>query len=438
MMNDMITGLIWIKDVNSYESITGTKSTVCALRILSHEKNFLKDYDENVSVNYYNEIGKYKDVIIKVEKNTDMTMKLYNANIPTSCSVAVRKYSNPTQVLTTFNQGSTGDIANTFNTSDEDKIILRYYNGANSPITYDKAQLELGTSATTWKKYDESVSYIYAIDENGNIIKLNSLPNGTKDVVSVVKGEWYKNISSDLILQGSTDWNNYYALTNVDVVRSRALENVIFTANNQASIRDMTYITNAVDNVDNIGKYYLSGSHLYIVVEKGLHPLSWYQDSLNWSATLNYQLATPITYKNGENGFLIEGTLFAYKNGTIIVEPYHKKELTYNTASGGLVFDNPITSIEKIKKIVNGSYQEITFTPTIASTGLSATIAELVDGDVVTVYALYRPEESTVPTTSYKVSLNRSSQIDSNTIIGQKNSEAIVDLKDILDILLRM
>ncbi|PAB61314.1 hypothetical protein [Anaeromicrobium sediminis] len=142
-----------------------------------------------------------------------------------------------------------------------------------------------------------------------------------------------------------------------------------------------------------------------------------------------------VTYQLAEVKMLpckVSGSLpMNFGKGTTVERiPYHKDEHTYDGSKGGLVFENPISKIDKIEKLLDGKIVEIPFTPTISDDGLSATIMELQDNDVVEVYAPIRPEEDAGAEISYIVDMNSKSTLLNAVAMTQKNERKISSLED--------
>lgn len=279
-------------------------------------------------------------------------------------------------------------------------------------------------------EYDESIKYINSDEE------LRSLPNGTKDEVNVSTGEKTKR-NEEENLQSSNITSLVTGYTNVDCVEFDIgnLENHFIYDN---SVQNKTYIggwdeviysASALDNLDNEWKSYgiSSGGKIWFVV-----PKNQYTDvadaRVNFpSQSLIYQLAVeqiiPID---------VYGSLIAYRNGTIFLEPYHRKSHLYGT---GLVFTTPLSSIDKVVDI-NGDEVDLADV-TLASNGLSATITGATSTDTYTVYGSIRSEESALPS---EVTMTYPMNLDS-VVFGavgaiQSQSVRIMTIEDTLHMLI--
>lgn len=143
-------------------------------------------------------------------------------------------------------------------------------------------------------------------------------------------------------------------------------------------------------------------------------------DATSLTYQLQQELVTPID---------VDGELQCFENGSIHIEPYIKKEFTYND---GITFTYPVSQIDKIKMNVNGELKEITNTVTLAQDGLSATVANITNGTVLTVYAPIKPEYSTIPTTVIQYPTNTKSVIYGTHALANKNAVILDDHESML------
>jgi hypothetical protein len=257
-----------------------------------------------------------------------------------------------------------------------------------------KLQLERGSIATPYEPHIESTAYVVAKDEEGNIAELRSLPNGTKDEVSLSEKKSIKRtnsfvLNSEYIAAYST------AKTNVDLV---VLQLPSDSANiNLGASGGKIYIPNiplggsthsVVDDVAFIGMwagYASEARRICIVVPKGKY--TGIEDAkakfLNdYSITeLTYQLATPI-----EIPIQTSGSLVSYPSGTVYIEPYVADAGIYTDKMEVLYSDLPIKALEKISKVDFATGLEIELDITaalIAEDKLSFTHPNLTSGDIV-------------------------------------------------------
>ncbi|MBO8161340.1 MAG: hypothetical protein H0Z24_06850 [Thermosipho sp. (in: Bacteria)] len=320
---------------------------------------------------------------------------------------------------------STGDSTSASFITDSNAAYFRYcvrFNPAQS-ITLDELQnielqVEYGTTATSYEPYKESIRYITLPD---GVDSLDSLPNGTKDEVTD-DGKLIKR-TKKTTMQG-TDVTNFdtTTLTNYDIVRIPVYENMsqewgnnVILQTTDGRVINKYRPSSTWEDVINAWTYYYYNNEFRILV-----PANYFADlaavqSYFDEATLIYQLATPEEYQ-------LEGftPLNSFEKGTVYVEPYYKKEHTYNSTNGGLQFDEALKEIEKVVD-KNGNEVDLS-NVTLASDGLSATITGASDNDVYIVYGY--PQEGVIPETKHKVPLNTSATIkDNNAMINQLSKE---------------
>lgn len=348
----------------------GTKSTVCAIRLKSIGKNLFDGELESGSFN-----------ITTGAKETNATVyrsKIYT-RIPnqqlkliTNSTGNVRRFYY--DVNKNFISTELGAATETITPPSNAYYIMVHSDGfdLNSDI-----MVTTDTTATTFEKYTLSTSYIYAEDENGNVIEKHSLPNGVKDEVS--GGKLYKRTKKYTLQSGDitalTTTN-----TNVDYVTiSKPIDyisyNVQSTINNAIWDKGYTHASNFLgDSTDAVNTWTAQGSstNFLIGVPKGTYAdLASAQSDLA-GASYTYQLATPIVYENGEGGFSITGSLESYDGDTtIMVDPYLKK--SYTTYSGTITLDYPIESINKLLILQDGIFVDIP--GTLSSDGKTITVS---------------------------------------------------------------
>ena len=248
----------------------------------------------------------------------------------------------------------------------------------------DTAQIEENTTSTTYESYQISTSY-YQLPLNK---ELKSLPSGVKDNINI-NNVLTQNISDSVAITSGTAVNT----TNYPLAKN--------------------------------------GGQFRIALDSGGEQIGTIgTDTANGNGQLTYELNTPLIF-NLET----ITPLIAYQNGSILIEPFYRQSLKYNSTTGnGLDFNVALLSIEKIEGEDGLEVNESNIT--LASNGLSATITGAVDNEGYTVYGLIRPELSTIPETTFTMTANRAAQIDNNTVGINQNSKAIIDLQDKVDILL--
>lgn len=415
-----------------YQWHNGTKSTVCAYRIKTRNENI---FDEKWKIGAYISVSDGKTVTedidsaytnyFKVKSNTDYictienTVKyilFYDINKNYISYEYANKYTNHLEFTTPTNC-----------------YYIRFTSTDINTEVY-KLMIVEGTQAPTeYEEYKESVSYIYATDENGNVIKLNSLPNGTKDEISITEGKltkntWEKVLQSADVVELDTTTYTSFDVVKIDKPSDSYMDGLSGQSAEGTGILEgyNEWIGSFSDSVDLIGyiAFRFAAATIWYIVEKGTYPdLASAQADLA-GTTLIYQLAEPKIYDID-----VDGTLEVFENGTIEISPYFKKEVIYDSANGGIVFDNPVSSIEKVW---DGSAYIDLDNVTLAEDGLTATISDASDGDIFTVYAPYRTEISTVPTTVINYDTNLFGQVKSNTAgITTLSNQHEFDTRDI-------
>ncbi|MEG6613771.1 hypothetical protein V6C42_13025 [Pseudoclostridium thermosuccinogenes] len=393
-------------------SVVSTES----VRAKAEGKNYLKDYDKNVSVNAYSLPGNLFDVPYVVPQNTDMTFKAYNCNIPNNTSIAI-KSEDKSATLAAVSVG-TGDKVITFNTGNNKIIWLRFYCGVNSPITYQYAQLENGTTATEWEEYKNGGEAY--IDKVGG-----SLPNGVFDEKSVISGEGTQR-TGKYVLQASDITNVGDGTINQYVMIKKPADFIGY------GNVDINYGAFQLGNINNSSDWNWDSATSTNTVGAGYNenyfyytpPLGTYTDLAAAQAALAgksliYQLATPIPHEG------IAQPLTAFPGGHIIIEPVVRVTKPYNS---GITVDRPIQAIESITKIEDGVRTPIDISKaTVASDKLSLTITGASNNEIYEIIYQYPPELTTLPTIRYSYSMNTAAAIAENTKGVAANSKAIND-----------
>jgi hypothetical protein len=128
--------------------------------------------------------------------------------------------------------------------------------------------------------------------------------------------------------------------------------------------------------------------------------------------TLTYQLATPVTTR------LLPGSLKAYQNGTLIVEPavYDVGRYSTNIAIANTAI--PIKALDFVNKINvdTGSFTAVPLANvTVAGDGLSFTVTGAASGDFYDYAYMYDQSLSTIPSVSYSYTNNLKAQVNGNT-----------------------
>lgn len=335
-----------------YTYVTGTKSTVSAMRIKSVGKNLF-------DVGVFPDWKPYDYYIKPLKLKPNTTYRISSHNIGTKITgspVVVMNspiYTNATiRYITVL---TTGDTQNrTFNSGVDNWYIGVYLSGSNKKGLFEsvfsnyKVQLEKGDTATEYEPYKESTAYIIAKKDN-KIVNLRSLPNGTKDEIRVSEKKAIIKIG-----------------TKTDVVSGTVI--------------------NYTDMAD--------GGQFVAYYEDGTQQVGIKGDTLTAIATtLTYQLAEPII-----TPIQVSGNLITYPSGTIYIEPVVADAGIYGANGIGVLHQElPINYIEKISKIdfETGLETELdTSQAIISEDGTYFTHPELVEGDIV-FFEYYYPSDMT-------------------------------------------
>jgi hypothetical protein len=221
----------------------------------------------------------------------------------------------------------------------------------------EKLQIEEGSTATAYEPY-QSTELIYTLPQ-----KLYRLPNGvvdTVDEINNVKQVTYQ--TKEYVLQSgdisglyTTNANNDYCTFSYANMTGI---NAVADGTGFRIITDKTSPRNnaTFDSSTTVWMHYQNPTNGVITFPKGTYAsLSAAQTALAGTKII-YQLAVPVTYKNGENGFSVTGNIEAYPNGTIYQEPVTIKEscnakiyTTYNLSDKAVTMQNSaeISAINK-------------------------------------------------------------------------------------------
>lgn len=213
-----------------------------------------------------------------------------------------------------------------------------------------KLQLELGSIATPYEPYTESSAYTPAGEP------LRSLPNGTKDEVSITEGKYTKKVSDTVSVSGtifaSLDTTTY---VNVDVVKTTAFSSAAAGTTSKDGMTRL-YDTNGIeltevaqtdiDNTASIGKYYWhTDKTLWLIVAKGTYADITTARTALGTMTLTYQLTEEVEseiqvrfFDNGQHGTALR--TFG-RNTTVIKDTVVWKE--EKPVEGVVTFDVDVT-----------------------------------------------------------------------------------------------
>lgn len=406
-----------------------TKSTVSALRMLSHGKNHNNEQYENGRYNV--NTGDEDNATNGIRGKDDIKVKpstSYSINSNQGLN-AIFVYLDKNKNVISYSNLSNQDTSTTPSSTDS----IRWYIPLSENLTtFEGVEIIIseGNTIPSYEKYSHSTSYVYAEDENGNIVDLHSLPNGVKDEVSV--GKLYKRVSADYAIQSGDIISLQTSPTNFDYVQILKPDDYI-GYNNTNTISGNATLSVALgdkayaDDASLIGYFAVSGSTSFgYCVAKGTYSnLAEAQADLA-GTTLNYQLAQP-TEQN-----LITTPLIGYPKGTIVVEPVVKGAAMYND---GITIENtnlPIEYIESVSRIQNGVKTSVAFTK-IDQYSFTAQGAS--NGEIYEYIYKYPSELTTIPTISYSVPINLQGQVNGNVKITEMNNQLIGEIQNKLEVL---
>ena len=303
----------------------------------------------------------FKTVANKFKPNTQYTMQFYakwaSGNTTnggrlifmyTDGTATVMSVSGATWTKHTFTS-TVGKTIATITTDYGATVNTNYFD-------YDTMQLEENTVATTVVPYQSS-EVITTLPR-----QLHCLPNkvaDTQEEVNKVAQVTYRNM--EYTLQASDVKSMYTSYTNLDYARISKPASGIGYGN---TLTKWLLINNypefdssaGMDLASNTNQFTLMyhSTDIFVGFTKGT-TLEQAQTLLAGTKII-YQLAQPIVYKNGENGFSQVGNLEVYKGGTIYIEPVTPKEcsnpktyITYNLSKQAVVMGNSgeLTEIQK-------------------------------------------------------------------------------------------
>lgn len=254
-----------------------------------------------------------------------------------------------------------------------------------------------------------SEAYVIVKDSEGKIVLLRSLPNGTKDKISVgADGNWYKTLrNNQIILNGGENWVDLNtASTNTYRMR---IDNALLDALAKTKDSGIGYSTDGnyefVDDsaLDSRNVFILGEPRrLYLRIEKtkvdamtGADITAKFKTYLNqYPITLNYQLSEPIVTPTD-----VIGKLIAYPNGTVVAEPSIHGFMTEAKKTVTTV-EVPIKQVVKVIRydISNTGMlieTDVTADVTIGDSNTSLTIANFVQGKMYFYDCDYPSELST-------------------------------------------
>ena len=280
------------------------------------------------------------------------------------------------------------------------KMFANYFDGTKSTISAFRIR------SVSEDESQESVVYVLAKDDEGNIEELRSLPNGVKDEIRVSEGKLIKRVSDWITLDGNERWivgtsiNGWETLG--ETVPFYSYDSSIGTTNKQrnGSVYSPDFscykageAALIVTRGDREG--FSIGYTDYVAIRIAKSKLTGYSDELSsdekialfkqWLSQnpirLIYQLAVPVVTKVD-----VVGELVAYPHGTIWAEPCIWGFMTEQKK----VVTTPDLPIQEVRKVIrydiseNGKLIEtdVTADVTVGDNNTSLTIANFERGKV--------------------------------------------------------
>ncbi|MDF2596462.1 MAG: hypothetical protein K0R69_2803 [Clostridia bacterium] len=242
--------------------------------------------------------------------------------------------------------------------------------GSSGTIYYDfnTFQIEEGEVATAYEPYHSSE--LTTTLPTG--MQLHRLPNGVYDTIEEVNGArtLFKN-TKEYTLQASDITDYGTGLTNCDIISIRVkADDAKYGSTTSYAIDNNWMIvhgfiggnSNLVNSEGYTYRVYMTASGLYygLIVPKGTYSSLAQAQTALVGTKIVYELAKPLIYTNGINGFFQEGNLEVYEDGVIYQESsvnskeYNnaKLHITYNLSDKAIEMSNndEITTIHKIIK----------------------------------------------------------------------------------------
>lgn len=288
----------------------------------------------------------------------------------------------------------------------------------------------------------ESTLYILGRDEEGNILELRSLPDGTKDEFNITEGKATIR-TKEVVFNGSENWDYIAAYSGENTICFSLIIPDMRTSLGKNLICDKFIPSGAITDIELIyggirgsqGAAFIRIARSKLTTQDVAGFKAWLQAN---PVTLIYQLAEPI-----EIPIEVFGNLQSYENGTVYIDTIIPKVSFYDSANG-IQVTVPIKVIDTLYKV---DKETGVLTPldisqaVIAEDGLSFTHPELADGDLVDWD--YVPNlESTNPCISMKLPTNLKASVTS-TLEGVQelsnktknlNTRVIANRRDIYDL----
>lgn len=263
-----------------------------------------------------------------LKPNTKYKLSVQNIEGKTACRVRVFNWNGATEVTHVHQNSKTS----TFTTpSDVKKLSLLLYTSYNLNETigataiFKGVQIELGEYSSPYElpKIDKKQ---ISLNE-----PLRGLPNGVKDSIEKINGEWkIVRRCGEIILNGSEDWSK------VDYNHNDLCTRIDLTIPTNSDRSDLVCNNIPVCADDNIEKenFYIAGhnhkNRFVIILPNSKLSSATIEGAKEWlsknNATVIYLLPTPIIED------ISPVTLQAWKNGTISIDEVLPVESTHTVA----------------------------------------------------------------------------------------------------------
>ncbi len=411
-----------------FHFINGTKSTVLAYRIKSINKNAFDGELENGSINTSNGSDTLNG------ETTYARSKNYIPVLPATDYTISNDKSYTNHIIYYYDSnknyiGYTSGVSSTFTTLSNTKYIkFRVYdsNGIDLNVKY---QVEKGSSATNHLEHQSDESYFYVEDENGNIIKKNSLPNGVEDEISD-DGKLVKRVSNEITLDGSLAWEFHADDVGFKKVKVPILDTSYLLANGicikDSGVPLIVVTSSGFTWQPDIVEIGAANNYVYIAISDT--DSGWAEDYIPTQAdiqayfnahpyTLIYQLAEEKVYDipNFKD-------LYCYgPHTTIVIEPAIEFEQIADS-NGQIIIPNsnlPINFIESVQEKIVDS-ESISYIDVSYSQVNTTTIGGLIYGKKYKVVYHYPWELTTIPTMTYRYPINMAATLQDVITIQQK------------------
>ncbi|GAA0181427.1 hypothetical protein SH2C18_39630 [Clostridium sediminicola] len=421
--------------------INNTKSTICAQRFMSINKNLAYNVKYFETDEFHNSVTAQ---LKKIKPNTQYTLsivvpmgeKFYTNERLFTTSLAITGTGRRHSVIVT-----TKDIVNTTLTDQYIEglgwRIFKNHSGYSSSGNACDLQIEEGSTQTDYVPYEESLCYAYALDENGEILTLSSVGDAKDEVNFVDKKVVKRTVKDKCIIKNATGWTEYQektttvgfykslsdiGITNIKLSTNLLIANIELFGINFPIVSFSYFYDNDVEciAISDAGNFVIriDKTRLASIDSVGLE--TWLQSQA--SIILNYELVTPKEYD-----LIVKGEPYAYKDGHVQISSYIPKEFVYTDSKITLPY-----AVEGIDILLNSKGEEIAKEDiTLADDGSSFMVIGAINGDVFMVYAPIRESENAVGVFSAKyLTGGVKSQVEGLNRGQQEHSKKIMTLED--------